>query len=144
MTTQESMERELVTIADQLARQAQQLADALREARTSVMALAARQHIHGGPAERDKETRLAQLIAAILAVSGPDVVRGQLNRRSVHSLLALADILERDEAAGLTHRQDGKIYVDTLVLRRLAAELPAAWQGLETARAQLATQGGEA
>lgn len=57
-----------------------------------------------------------------------DQVRSKLNSRSIHTLMALADILERDEAKGLSLQLDDKTYVATSVLRAMAAELPEAWR----------------
>lgn len=57
-----------------------------------------------------------------------DMVRGQLNRRSMHTLLALADTLEQPTAESLTQRRDGQTYVTTSMLRKFAGELPEAWR----------------
>ncbi|GAA0428607.1 hypothetical protein [Aeromonas salmonicida] len=53
-----------------------------------------------------------------------DELKTKLHRRGYHTLMAVADTLERDDAGGLRHQQDGKTHVSTEVLRAMASTLP--------------------
>jgi len=59
-----------------------------------------------------------------------DDLKTQLYRRGFHTLMALADTLERSEAEAMCILQDGKTYVSTKVLRAMASTLPEMQAGM--------------